>query len=298
MADTGINPCRYLAGGNTDYYFYGIGFLNAPWPFETWRFHHIAGTWGPRGIEIWVDGALHGVGAYVPDPSNYVQDGARSCGPQELALSPIYPDCNAPRPGFEPIEYAGGLPPYATFLVGCRPGGSCFRGRIDEVRISNIQRNFNFTVVPTVTPTPTNTPSPLTGGYTVDPYTSRLYHLDEKSPGDHGWVIEASGNNALFYNGPTLVPGRFGNAYHLSNGSYFGTGDAGNFLNTTLEGWINLDNVASPFAVISVLDGGKWGKEVLRRFWGDRPAHRQFVLAWIAENLCTGRTAVSNQFNC
>ena len=36
-ADSGINPCRYLAGGYPP--------AGPLWPYEAWRFHHVAGTW-------------------------------------------------------------------------------------------------------------------------------------------------------------------------------------------------------------------------------------------------------------
>jgi len=79
--------------------------------------------------------------------------------------SPIYPLCQSPTMGLVPGAYAGGLPAYNTFLVGCDAGGWCLNGRIDEVRISNIQRTFtpiyDLPPVPPgpVTPTPTPTPT-------------------------------------------------------------------------------------------------------------------------------------------
>ncbi|MBI5301508.1 MAG: hypothetical protein HY868_05170 [Chloroflexi bacterium] len=156
--DTGINPCRYLAGGNTGPYFYPTPVV---WPYEKWRFHHLATTWGPRGIEFWVDGVLHGVSVDPLPPSNVY---THRCNPQMQLGSAIYPLCEIPTIGLVPGAYAGGFGNYTTWLIGCDPAGSCFNGRIDEVRISNIQRTFSPIYDPPPTPiasvTPTRTPTP------------------------------------------------------------------------------------------------------------------------------------------
>jgi hypothetical protein len=254
MADSSINPCRYLDGnGSKDPYFSYLG-IPAPWPYETWRFHHVAGTWGPRGIEIWVDGVLHGVGQYVPDPANPPSHEGYSCSPQQQATSRRYPDCEIPVPGLVPGSYGGGLPSYSTFLIGCDPSASCFNGRIDELRISNIQRNFSSAIVPPSTPTPTNTPVPLPGEYTLDANTLALYHLnsvngplliDDAFPGR--WTVRVG--NAM------LTTGLFGNALSLDgNESYFMAGDIGNPPNGTIEAWVilDMDSMSRPFGIVNV----------------------------------------------
>ncbi len=156
--DTGINPCRYLAGGDTSPYFYPTP---VAWPYEKWRFHHVATTWGPRGIEFWVDGVLHGVSA---DPLPPMYDYTYRCNPQMQLASAIYPVCQSPTLGLVPGAYPGGTDNYAAWLLGCDASSSCFNGRIDEVRISNIQRTFSPIYDPTPVPggmaTPTRTATP------------------------------------------------------------------------------------------------------------------------------------------
>ena len=282
LADSTINPCRYLNGSYQGENF-GIFGLPVLWPYETWRFHHVAGTWGPRGIEIWVDGVLHGVGLYVPDPNNLPDHNGFSCSPQQQEGS-AYPKCNAPHMGLVPGSYGGGLLSYSTFLIGCgsnpaSPNADCFRGRIDEVRISSVQRQFDVTLIPTITPTPTQTPVPITGAYSLDPQTTALYHLDSVSysPGVARAIDETGAHNAVLMGQTALTfPGRFGNAYYLDgNGSYFYYGDLGNPASGAVEAWVNLTGLSSQYAIISAgfpansngekLDlGVDWGGSTLR----------------------------------
>lgn len=297
LADSTINPCRYLAGGNVSPNFYPYG-LSAEWPYETWRFHHVAGTWGPRGIEIWVDGVLHGVGQYVPDPTNLPPHNGYSCSPQQQELSPVYPNCNVPQIGLVPGSYGGGLPSYSTFLIGCGsnpnpmdPTPNCFKGRIDEVRISNIQRTFTVAVDPTITPTPTQTPVGIVGAYSVDAQTLALYHLESIGPAPSRVVNDEAGmNNAQWEGNTSLVSqGRFGNAFYLDgNGSFFHTANAGNPMNGSVEAWVNLAGPGGQYGIVSagyeayqmgdkINLGVDWGSSTLRFgindgnqwFWAD-----------------------------
>ncbi len=71
--------------------------------------HHVAGTWGPRGVEIWVDGVLKGTNGYTGGPNN---------------------------------------PNYVTALIGTDSWTWTTAGTMDEVRISDIQRDFAATPVP------------------------------------------------------------------------------------------------------------------------------------------------------
>lgn len=155
MATSGVNPCRYFQGGNTSPYFYPTP---VAWPYEKWRYHHIAGTWGPRGLEVWLDGVLHGVGNNTISTDHYNLNYA--CNPQMQLGSTLYPRCQTPVIGLVPGGFAGGLPNYSTFLIGCDQQYRCFNGRIDEVRISNIQRTFSPIFDPTPTPIASPTPSP------------------------------------------------------------------------------------------------------------------------------------------
>lgn len=259
-ANSGINGCRYLIGPNPP--------AGPVWPYETWRYHHIAGTWGPRGMEIWVDGVLHGVGTSFA--FNQIQPYPYMCNPQAQmgvigggANNPLYPVCQTPvmaptMPAYPPSDYVGGLLPYATFLVGCGADWSnplqtsCFRGRIDEVRISNIQRTFQCLppvgpygpvqcVVPTLTPTPTNTPVPITGEYSPDAQTVALYHLNYKTGGFPLQVLESE-NNVLHYIGGSsniVNNGRFGMGFTAPGvkDAAIGVGNLGNIAVGTLETW-------------------------------------------------------------
>ncbi len=70
------------------------------------EWHHMAGTWGPRGLEIWIDGELKGTNeAYtlgIPDPA------------------------------------------YQTMLIGANSWHGDIHGIMDELRVSDIQRNSEF----------------------------------------------------------------------------------------------------------------------------------------------------------
>jgi hypothetical protein len=72
--------------------------------------HHLAGTWGPAGVQVWVDGVLKNTN----------------------------------------FNYTSGLPNpgYQTALVGAESNGNCTPGMIDEVRISDIQRSFQALRLP------------------------------------------------------------------------------------------------------------------------------------------------------
>ncbi len=65
--------------------------------------HHVAGTWGPRGVEIWLDGHLVGTNAYTGGLPN---------------------------------------PNYVTMLVGADSWTWCTPGSIDEIRVSDVQRTL------------------------------------------------------------------------------------------------------------------------------------------------------------
>ena len=72
--------------------------------------HHIAGTWGPEGVELWLDGNLIATNSYTGSLPN---------------------------------------PNYATVLIGTDSWRWHTPGVIDEVRISDIQRDFSTTPFPT-----------------------------------------------------------------------------------------------------------------------------------------------------
>jgi hypothetical protein len=249
MATSAINPCRYLLGGYPPPATY--------WPYEAWRYHHVAGTWGPRGVEIWVDGILHGVGLSNITPPAYNLDYA--CNPQMQYASRYYPVCEKPTPGLSfPWSYAGGLPAYTTFLIGCDSARSCFKGRIDEVRISNVQRTFTYAVVPTSTPTPTQTPVPLTGEYAVDGNTAALYHLNSQND---IWVTDSvTQQTSRLWGKARIVPGgRYSSGLLLDQSepqvlSYVDF-KWGIPLNGTVETWANLSSAPSWFSVLSAGDG-------------------------------------------
>jgi hypothetical protein len=65
--------------------------------------HHLAGTWGSQGVEIWIDGVLKGQNSFT-------------AGLQNAS--------------------------YATALIGADSWTWCTPGLIDEVRISSVQRDF------------------------------------------------------------------------------------------------------------------------------------------------------------
>lgn len=254
-ADSGITACRYLTQGGTTNPF---PWQNIPvrWPYETWRFHHVAGTWGPRGMEIWVDGVLHGVGTTYPDtiyPPKY------KCIPQDQEASPIYPVCTTPVPAPQmtpeppPGDYYGGLAP-SPWMIGCdqgTQGGLCFTGRIDEVRISNIQRTFEWTVVPTVTPVPTWTPIAPTGQYAVDQYTRALYHLNFSTP--QGVLEEVSQSYHKLNNwGAYIVPnGKFNAGLYLDGASSVALGNGAPGNQGTIEAWVNFTSASAGQPIIA-----------------------------------------------
>ncbi len=70
------------------------------------EWHHLAGTWGPRGLEVWIDGELKGVNdtytAGIPDPA------------------------------------------YQTMLIGSNSWNGDIHGVMDEFRVSDIQRDAEF----------------------------------------------------------------------------------------------------------------------------------------------------------
>lgn len=258
--DSGINPCRYLAGAPVD----------LPWPYETWRFHHVAGTWGPRGMEIWVDGILHGVGNN--DPNAGIQPYPYMCNPQmQAGVDPAppndrYPLCKTPvvAPPFPPGDYTGGLPSYSTFLIGCDSSASCFKGRIDELRISNIQRTFTAAVDPTSTPTPTQTPVALSGEYTVDSLTWALFHLSSETQwgqvyDDARQLLVGLAGNATIVSG-----GRYNNGLALGgNGSLLNMGaPTFTIYNGTVETWIKLSSASAPFGIFSSGGVGPGGNPI------------------------------------
>lgn len=296
IAVSGINPCRYLADATVAAINLAQPSSGGPypalWPYEAWRFHHVAGTWGPRGVEIWVDGILHGVGRddYTPDPNtgNYTYFTNYWCNPQDQVRpqnQPFYPKCGTPVAGVVPNHGSGGgIEPYNVVLVGCDSYGSCFDGRIDEFRISNVQRTFDWTVDPTLTPTPTQTPIPLTGAYSVDPYTMDLYHLDT-SPG--GQIVDETGKHpgTLSGNAGIVTDGRFGNALGLNGQlswdgyyTYAHLGNLGEYPEGTWEGWFNLKDASSPFTLLHA--GDEIGFSASQLFLGMWPSTRtlQFAL--------------------
>jgi hypothetical protein len=70
------------------------------------KWHHVAGTWGKRGLEVWIDGEKKG----------------------------------------ENKAYTAGIPnpAYITLLIGSNSWRGDLNGIIDEFRVSNIQRKDNF----------------------------------------------------------------------------------------------------------------------------------------------------------
>ena len=70
------------------------------------EWHHIAGTWGPRGVEVWIDGELKGTNEAwklgIPNPA------------------------------------------YQTLLIGSNSWHGDINGIMDELRVSDIQRDSLF----------------------------------------------------------------------------------------------------------------------------------------------------------
>ena len=247
--DSGVNPCRYLTG-NSDF----------PFPYDPVTFHHVAATWGPRGMEIWIDGVLHGVGN--DDPNADIEPYPYMCNPQMqwgTAGRPPNPDApyTCPTPKMYPTmaafprgDYTGGLSPYSNFLIGCDASGACFKGRMDEVRISNIQRTFTLAVVPTPTPIPSQTPVYISGEYAVDSNTAALYHLNFQTSGT---VLDQVTQQYKNLEGQAvLVPnGRFGSGLQLNgNRSDIDMGNLGNFAAGTVEAWVNFISPAGNQMII------------------------------------------------
>lgn len=241
-ANSGVNPCKYLTG-----------ISKLPFPYDPVRFHHVAGTWGPRGMEIWIDGVLHGVGnldntqtwpyRYMCDPQMQLSMwGYYNPYVPYACLTPVrYPTMAS----FPIGDYRGGLPAYNTFLIGCDSTSHCFHGRIDEVRISNVQRTFTMAVLPTLTPIPTQTPVYILGEYSVDGNTAALYHLNFENHIPYPVVLdEVTQQYKVLWGQAVVVPGgRFNSGLALDgNGSYLDMGNPGYFLNGTVEAWVNLDS--------------------------------------------------------
>ncbi|MBI5031822.1 MAG: hypothetical protein HZB51_14935 [Chloroflexi bacterium] len=281
--DSGINPCRYLNGPNPP--------AASLWPYETWRFHHVAVTWGPRGLEIWVDGVLHGVGVNPPEALNTHH---YNCNPQmQLGMggpppNPLYPVCQTPvmaplMPAYPPGDFTGGLPAYTTFLIGCDNAGSCFKGRIDEVRISNNQRVFSASVDPTVTPTPTQTPDKVSGEYPGDTFTQALYHLNSAifygnvfNDSSQQWDGSLRGNASItqtgHYNGGLSVDGNFSYVYIQSGAPGAPQG--------TIEAWIKPDSDSPRWGILGAgsdpLGSPIWEQLFLGKYYANTP-NLQFV---------------------
>jgi len=256
-ANSGINPCRYLAGGDTEPYFWPSGY-HTRWPYEVWRYHHVAGTWGPRGVEIWVDGVLHGVNFHRAEFSFYENlHPEYMCNPQAQIepANTFYPYCRKPQMGLVPLEYAGGIPPYLTFLIGCdsSTATSCFRGRIDEVRISNIQRTYTVDVVPPSTPTPTRTPESTGGEYTADSKTFGLYHLN--AAGDWNSVKNEATqlwHGSLLGSAAIVPEGRYNAGVRLDGNLSYVRAEPMNIpFAGAVEAWFNPDQTTAPYMILS-----------------------------------------------
>lgn len=247
IASSGIS-CRYLRGDPL---------YKELWPYDVWRFHHVAATWGPRGMEIWVDGVLHGVGynGIIPGqpngvPTTYDSGGGYWCNPQtQTGLAPwptntYYPLCppplaTVPASPSPPGDYGGGLGSYSTFLIGCDAAAACFPGRIDEVRISNIQRTFTTSVDPTSTPTPTQTPNLVSGAFSPDANTLMLHHFDSQTNG----IVHDAINNQPGY---LCSPPTSTDPCPLSTNAITTTGkfNSGVYLNGSAS-YVNLQNLSS-----------------------------------------------------
>lgn len=290
VAISGINPCRYLADAQTAATNLWLstqpyGPLSPKWPYEAWRFHHVAGTWGPRGVEVWVDGVLHGVGLNNITPvanwDNYNTSANIPywCNPQEQIWSgnPYYPICAAPVAGVVPTRgFNGNLTAHNSIVIGCDlDTGLCINTRLDEFRFSNVQRSFSTTVDPTLTPTPTQTPDSIQGQFSVDQYTRALYHFN--NPGS-SLVVDATGvyTGYLSGNAQQVSPGRFGGSLQV-NGTiswdgympYARLGNLGDPDKGTLEAWFKSTDTSAPFTLIH--GGDEFGNPTTRVFLGVWP---------------------------
>lgn len=284
---SGITACRYLAAGTDIEGVYA-------WPYSVWRYHHIAATWGPRGMETWVDGVLHGEATKFTWQSTNppIYNITYACNPQlQVDNNPSYPQCPTPvllqpatppaTPGNAPPgDYFGPLPAFTTLLIGCDARQVCSRGHIDEVRISNIQRTFSPSVDPTSTPTPTQTPDVISGAYTVDANTKELYHFDDSS---NPWAFLESVSGVYSANKENItagVPGRFNTGVGLNGtDSYVLLHKLSNTYQGVMEAWVNL---SSPTRV-NVIHGGSGykGVQIFSNFrLGVDPSHSNtFVFA-------------------
>jgi len=263
VASSSINACRYLAGGNTAPYFYPSP---VQWPYDTWRFHHVAGTWGPRGMEIWVDGVLHGI--TYPDyfTAGFYPNNGLSCNPQlQLGMvppwipNPDYPYCPHTSPQMGRIDYrgvyTGGIPANTNIIIGCDPNGItdyCFGGRLDDVRISNIQRIFTVEVDPPSSPTPTSTPDKISREYAVDGYTTALYHMNSLTT--LGYVPDATGQyDAALKGGAGLVPdGRYNGALFVYGNNAYALARTGDTRYGTVEAWVKIYDPILPLSILSI----------------------------------------------
>ena len=141
-------------------------------------------------MEIWVDGMLNAIGEEhlrvnptnpldpVPYSNGYYP--AYMCNPQDRTGN----QCSVLHQTMRPVPYAyiggipySGFPPISTIIIG---GVTSIR--IDEVRISGTQHEFDASVVPTPTPLPTQTPSGFLGENSVDSTTLALYHMNSSVP--------------------------------------------------------------------------------------------------------------------
>jgi len=289
VAISGINPCRYLADAETASVNLWLstqpyGPLLPKWPYEAWRFHHVAGTWGPRGVEVWVDGVLHGVGLdnITPianwDNYNWGSNVPYWCNPQEQIWSQnlYYPICTAPVAGVVPTRgYNGNLTAHNSIVIGCDPNGLCINTRLDEFRFSNVQRSFSISVDPTLTPTPTQTPDSIQGAYSVDSNTRALYHFDTAGG---SLVLDATGTYTGYLSGNAQMvsSGRFGGSLQVNATAswdgympYARLGNLGDPGVGTLEAWFKSTNTNAPFTLIH--GGDEFGNPTTRFFLGVWP---------------------------
>jgi hypothetical protein len=146
-------------------------------------------------------------------------------------------------------SYRGGVPSYGGLTIGCDANNSCMAGRIDELRISNIQRTFDWTIDPTTTPTPTPTPGTISE-YSVDANTLALYHLNSQTQWNQIFD-EVSGVRPMGSNTGIVPEGRYHSALAVNPTSALTSmGGLGNPSSGTVEGWIKLSSVPGSFTVI------------------------------------------------
>jgi hypothetical protein len=170
-----------------------------------------------------------------------------------------------------PGDYYGTFAPYTNLYIGCDSTTKCFKGRIDEVRISNIQRTFEWTVVPTVTPTPTWTPVSSSGEYSVDQYTRALYHLNFST--SSGILEQVSQTyKPLSGAGAFVVPnGRYNSGLRLNDSSSSAfLGDHGPFDQGTVEAWVNYSSTTASGPILAYPEYNGNARSLL--FLGPSPA--------------------------